>query len=248
MTRGSLHLVGGGWGGDGAVWRSFLAATGAERPRIAVIVVRDADGDEHAGKLVQCLRSAGRFEPRVAIAAHGGSVAAQVLDGVDGVLVGGGLTPAYLEALLPLADRLHALVDAGRPYAGFSAGSAIAAERALLGGWLQDGVPVADAEVAEDLGPLTVRDGLGLTPITVDVHAAQWGTLGRLVTAVSQVDDAGWAIDEHTTLEVDGDRLTVHGRGAATRVRRAGERVELTVHVASPESPGAGRDRAAVVG
>jgi cyanophycinase len=214
MTRGSLHLVGGGWGGDGAVWRSFLAATGAERPRIAVIVVRDGDGDQHAGKLAQCLRAAGRFEPRVAIVGHGESVPADVLDGVDGVLVGGGLTPAYLEALLPLADRLHALVDAGRPYAGFSAGSAIAAERALLGGWLQDGVPVADAEVAEDLGPLTVRDGLGLTPITVDVHAAQWGTLGRLISAVEAgLVPGGAAIDEDTALVLRGDGSAVDGSG-----------------------------------
>jgi cyanophycinase len=214
MTAGSLHLVGGGWGGDGAIWRSFLDATGTSSPRIAVIAVRDADGDEHAAKLVQSLGASGPVEPRVAVVAHGDPVPAAVLEDVDGVLVGGGLTPAYLDALLPLAPRLRDLVAAGRPYAGFSAGAAIAARRALLGGWRQDGVPVVDQEVAEDLDGLTVRDGLGLTDLTVDVHAAQWGTVARLIAAVGAgLVPSGAAIDEDTALVLRSGRPAVEGAG-----------------------------------
>jgi cyanophycinase len=63
-----------------------------------------------------------------------------------------------------------------------------------------------------------------VVPVTVDVHASQWGTLGRLVHAVSGPGDpAGLAIDEATAVEVGGDRMTVHGHGAAYLVRRARE-------------------------
>ena len=212
---GRLHLVGGGWGGSPGPWRPFLAdarsAGGSQRPRIAVLAVRDGDEREHAERLVAAL--GGPVDPRIATAPHGGTLDAAVLDDVDGVLVGGGLTPAYLDAVLPLAERIRALVAAGRPYAGFSAGSAIAARHALLGGWRHDGVPVVDEEIGEDLGELLVRDGLGLTDLTIDVHAAQWGTLARLITAVGGgLVPEGAAIDEDTAL-VLGDAATVAGTG-----------------------------------
>jgi cyanophycinase-like exopeptidase len=45
-------------------------------------------------------------------------------------------------------------------------------------------------------------------------------------------DATGLAIDEATAVEVDGDRITVHGHGAAYLVRRAREdRPAATVHV-----------------
>jgi cyanophycinase len=217
-VSGRLHLVGGGWGGTAEPWRAFLAdaraAGGRDRPRIAVLAVRDGDEAEHAEKLVAALEAAGPLDPRIATARHGGELDGSVLDDVDGVLVGGGLTPAYLDAVLPLADRIRELVDAGRPYAGFSAGSAIAARRALVGGWRQDDVPVVDEEVAEDLDALTVRNGLGLTDLTLDVHAAQWGTLARLISAVGAgLVERGAAIDEDTSLVLEGDRFRVVGSG-----------------------------------
>lgn len=210
---GRLHLVGGGWGGTPEPWQAFLADAGGARPRIAVLAVRDGDEEEHAARLVAALEAAGPVEPRIATAPHGGFLDPAVLDDVDGVLVGGGLTPAYLDAVLPLAGPIRALVAAGRPYAGFSAGSAIAARRALLGGWLHEGVPVVDEEIGEEVGELLVRDGLGLTDLTIDVHAAQWGTLARLVTAVGAgLVPEGAAIDEDTAL-VLGDHRAVAGRG-----------------------------------
>ncbi len=216
---GRLHLVGGGWGGTGAPWRAFLedarAAGGRDRPRIAVLAVRAGDEAEHAGRLVAALEAAGGVDPRVATARHGGRLDGGVLEEVDGVLVGGGLTPAYLDAVLPLRERIRALVDSGRPYAGFSAGSAIAARRALLGGWRHEGVPVVEEEAGEDVGELLVRDGLGLTPLTIDVHAAQWGTLARLVAAVGAgLVPEGVAIDEDTALLL-GDGTGVAGVGNA---------------------------------
>ena len=224
---GSLTLVGGGWGGDGSAWQPFLDAAGPE-PTIAVLAVRDQDGEEHVARLVQSLQAIGPLDARVAVIAPGGSFDPAVLDGADGVLVGGGLTPAYLEAVLPLADRIRALVDAGRPYAGFSAGSAIAARRAVIGGWRHDDVAVVDEEVAEDLEALAVRDGLGLTDLTLDVHAAQWGTLARLITAVGAgLVERGAAIDENTSLVVDGDGFRVVGSGNVWWVEGGGDAVTV---------------------
>jgi cyanophycinase len=219
-VSGSLTLVGGGWGGAGggpggigAAWRPFLEAAGPD-PTIALLVVRDRDGEEHVARLVQTLEALGPLDARVALIGHGGAFDPAVLQGADGVLVGGGLTPAYLDAVLPLADRIRQLVDAGTPYAGFSAGAAIAARRAVVGGWRQDDVPVVDEEVAEALDPVTVRDGLGLTDLALDVHAAQWGTLARLITAVGAGSvDRGAAIDEDTSLVLEGDAVRVAGSG-----------------------------------
>jgi hypothetical protein len=68
------------------------------------------------------------------------------------------------------------------------------------------------------------------------VHAAQWGTLNRLVHAVldpARTAAEGWAIDEHTTLETDaGIPVAVHGTGAAAYVCRTGDTAAVAVNVA----------------
>ena len=66
---------------------------------------------------------------------------------------------------------------------------------------------------------MTVVAGLGLVPFGVDVHAAQWGTLGRLIHAVEAgLVAEGWALDEGALL-AGGE---VHGPGAAWHVRPDG--------------------------
>ena len=224
---GGVHLVGGGWGGDARVWRAFVAEAGARAsgtPRIAVVAVRDGDEQDHAAKLITAVTGAGAVEPVVLALREGERLAPDALpDDLHGVLVGGGLTPAYREAVLPAADRLRALVADGAPYAGFSAGSAIAASRALLGGWrAPDGRPVLDEDFAEDHEGLAVEEGLGLVPFAVDVHAAQWGTTTRLATAVEAgLVQGGVAIDEDTAVLVRDGRTEVVGTGNAWWVRPA---------------------------
>jgi cyanophycinase len=135
------------------------------------------------------------------------------LAGAAGVFVGGGLVPAYQEALAGWS------APADLPYAGFSAGAAVAARRAVVGGWRLRGRDVCAEEAGEDLDELEVRDGLALVPFAVDVHATQWGTLTRLVHAVGAgLVDEGWAVDEGTVLVVDGGDVKVEGLGSAYRV------------------------------
>ena len=224
----SVHLVGGGWleEPDGVVFDAFLAeararaaGAGRDEPRIAVIAVRDDDAGDHAAALVAAAAPAGSFDPLITAVANDGTVPAAAFAEVDGVIVGGGLTPAYRERLEPHFGELRRQVAAGMPYLGFSAGSAIAAERALVGGWRIGGVAVAPEDAAEDLDELTVAPGIGLVDVAIDVHAAQWGTLSRLVAAVEAgLVEGGLAIDEHTVLIVGEGDLRVAGRGSVWRV------------------------------
>jgi cyanophycinase len=224
----SVHLVGGGWldEPDGVVFAAFVAearvradAAGRTEPRIAVVAVRDGDAADHAERLVAAAAPAGAFDPVVTAVEHDGTVPGSAFADVDGILVGGGLTPAYRTLLEPHFGELRRQVATGVPYAGFSAGAAIAAEGALVGGWRIGGVAVAPEEAAEDLDELTVAPGVGLVDVAIDVHAAQWGTLSRLVAAVEAgLVEGGLAIDEHTVLIVGEGGLQVAGRGSVWRV------------------------------
>jgi cyanophycinase len=146
------------------------------------------------------------------------------LEHAAGVFVGGGWTPGYQEALRDWRP------PPGLPYAGFSAGAAVAAARAIVGGWRLGGRDVCAEEAGEDLDAVEVRDALGLVPFAVDVHATQWGTLTRLVHAVATgLVDEGWAVDEGTVLVVDDDAVRVDGLGGAYRVAPLGDGVVVTV-------------------
>jgi cyanophycinase len=223
----SVHLVGGGSSEDGAAFAAFVAEA-ADRahasgvlgpPRIAVVVVRDGDGVEHAAKLVAEAGHAGDIDERVLALVEGEQAQPGALADSDGILVGGGLTPAYLESLAPLFGEIRDRVSDGVPYLGFSAGAMIAPERALLGGWRIGGVGVSPEEAAEELDEVTLVNGIGLVDVTIEVHTAQWGTLSRLVAATAAgLTDGGMAIDEATALIVGASGIRVAGAGNVWRV------------------------------
>ncbi|KNH18001.1 hypothetical protein ACU18_08325 [Arthrobacter sp. ZBG10] len=120
---------------------------------------------------------------------------------VDAVMVGGGQTPAYLAGLSGSGAEISRLVAGGASYLGFSAGAMVAPGAALIGGYRIDGVEVCDAGCSEGLDNVEVRAGLGLAPFTVDVHAAQAGTVSRAAGAVAAgLVDRMVAIDEGTAL------------------------------------------------
>jgi cyanophycinase len=231
----SVHLAGGAeHDGASPEFAAFVAeaavrarAAGRARPRIAVVAIGD-DAAGHAERLTaQLSRELGAdasggepaLDGRVTAVDERREVPASAFADVDGIVIGGGRTPAYREALEPHFGELRRQVAAGVPYLGCSAGSAIAAERAIIGGWRIGGVAVTPEATSEGLDEVTVAPGIGLVDVAIDAHAAQWGTVSRLVAAVEAgLVEGGLAIDERTALIVGEGGLGVAGEGSVWRV------------------------------
>ena len=133
------------------------------------------------------------------------------------------MTPLYHAALCRDTAWVDYVHQQGIPYGGTSAGAAIAAQRAVLGGWLashnQRVRPILFKGASEGLEPITVRSGLGFVPFAIDVHASQMGTLTRLIHAVSlELVSEGWAVDEDTLIVVHEDNTHLFGQGQAYHV------------------------------
>lgn len=117
------------------------------------------------------------------------------------VFVCGGVTPDYHQALCADLSWLAYLKEATVPYGGTSAGAAIAAHDAILGGWQStrqgQSREILFVGASEGLDPLTVKPGLELVPFAVEVHASQMGTLNRLIHAVELgLMAEGWATNK----------------------------------------------------
>ncbi len=242
VSPGPVHLVGGGW--DTTVtYAPFLAdASRGHRagPAIACVVFDEGDGERQFDRWSAALRAQSpTCRPRLVPVRPGEVLDVHRLGDADGLLVCGGLTPGYADALVPVAAEIIAwLADGHRPYCGFSAGAAIASRRAIVGGWRAGEMPVCPEDAAEDLDQLTVMPGLGLTRWSVDVHCAQWGTLPRLIEAVvgRQAAGTGLGIDENTVVSIEADgRIAIAGTGRAWFVHRGGGRDQANV---SPVSAG----------
>lgn len=226
MTR--IHLIGGGRDESNLV---PLVAPALDGGAVGLLLVLEPNDAVSVPRFSCVLELAGASDVRVATVVEGERFAPGVLDDLDALMVGGGLTPAYAHAFADIAPLVRERVAGGMPYVGFSAGSAIAASSALVGGWRLDGVPVASEDAGEEEDELLVVPGLGLVPFAVDVHAAQWGTVTRLTAAVAAgLVPSGYAVDEHTALVVSdptGDP-TVTGLGAAWHVAPDGRSAVVT--------------------
>ncbi len=151
-------LIGGGWDAAyaSAGYGPFLEAAGGS-PSVGCVIVDEGDGADYFERFRAALTSVAPCDPVAVLVPVGTTLSPTALDEFDAVLVCGGLTPAYVTAVAPVAAALR---SSGRPYAGFSAGAAIAASRAVVGGYLLDG-QVCPSDAAEDLDDVTVVDGLG---------------------------------------------------------------------------------------
>ena len=244
MARTRVFLIGGGYTAAAGplIDGPFVAAAADGGPsRIACVLLDGEDRGAHYEGTAAALAAAGAASTYPVFVSPRRPLTADDLAAATGVLVGGGPTPGYHDALFGNAAAWLVPVFArALPYAGYSAGAMIAPERAIVGGWKlpgggpgDPGVVICPQEVSEDEEFLDVRPGLGLVPFAVDVHASHYGTLTRLLHALrgGAVAD-GWAIDEDTMLEVTGAVATVHGIGNAYRIRRAGE--EIRVEIVGP--------------
>ena len=237
MNNSKVHLIGGGW--DAATYPDlygpFLRQAGT-RPVIATVVIDEGDGPHQFRRWADALNATQDCLPSPVLVRLGDKLDVDALGDADGLLVCGGLTPAYAAATEGVGASIRKwLRDGGRPFAGFSAGAAIASTDAVVGGWLIDALPVCPPDSAEDLDEVTVLQGLGLVPFTVDVHCAQWGTLPRLVAVVERYNGAvGVGIDENTSLSWDGGVGEVRGLGNAHLISRIDNRT--TIQTLTPGS------------
>jgi cyanophycinase len=221
-----VFLVGGGWSDERArdMFGGFVDAVAAhseeEDPQILLLLMgTDEESRAYHEKYVHALGLVGVRDGLVIERIEKGHpFRIEALEGIDGLMVGGGPTPAYHVSMRAAYTPIRELVANGMPYAGFSAGAVIAATTAIVGGWRIDGVPVCPEDSNEGLDKVTVVNGMALIAGAVDVHAAQWGSVSRLTAAVeSRLVRHGVAIDECTTLLSDG---SVVGAGRAWRVSR----------------------------
>jgi cyanophycinase len=233
MDLGAEHvsLIGGGWDPDArsSVHGGFLERAG-DGAAVACVVVDEGDGDAQFARWDQALRATRPCEPFPVLVPLGGTLDVTALGDAAGLYVCGGLTPAYADALAPVGGELRAwLAEGDRPYAGFSAGAAVSARSAVVGGWRDGGVRVCPEDAAEDLDEVAVVPGLGLVPWAVDVHCAQWGTLPRLLAALGRVPiGQGLALDEDTAVHLADGVGRVAGRGTAWRLERTGAVTTVT--------------------
>ncbi|HMQ34485.1 MAG TPA: hypothetical protein PKD53_27360, partial [Chloroflexaceae bacterium] len=176
-------------GGDDPDWRRAslgplldLIALAAE-PRLAMVVCEASPQDEAESvrAYAEILQAAAPVPITVAplLVTPEAPLTAEALLAARpaGLFVCGGLTPRYHEALCGETGWLDALRELGLPYGGTSAGAAIAAETAIVGGWLATwaGRPRAMLfrGASEGLDELAARPGLGLLPGAIDMHASQ---------------------------------------------------------------------------
>ena len=226
-----VSLIGGGrdlaWAAS--IYEPFVAAAsavsarrGVAVPRIAIALLDEGEGvATDAERFTTALSLGGAVDPCIVPIPIAGPLHVRDLIGCDGLFVGGGLTPGYAATIVPASsDLLRWLREFDAPYAGFSAGAAIAATSAIIGGWCHDGLEVCPEDASEDLEDVTVVPGLGLVPFTVEVHADTWDTAPRLGAALQSLGRGaiGYAIDENTALVIDGDASRAVGAGRATRL------------------------------
>lgn len=247
MGHGSVFLIGGGWKEPGFshTYGPFVAAAGGGSAPIACVLLDHDERDGYFARSAAALAAVGANQVFPVFVSPDRPLQPSDVRDAAGILVGGGLTPEYHDAIVPAAGGwLRDLVDGGIPYAGFSAGAMIAPDAGIIGGWkLRKGLAdleICSEDVSEDEEYLDIRPGIGLAPFAVDVHASQYGTPTRLLHAVRTglvVD--GWAVDEDTAIEVTNGRVTVRGLGSAYQVRSGGESLAIRIlgHGESVEAP-----------
>lgn len=225
----SVHLHGGGRTPSPGLWQAFAL------PRVAVVVLEGDEPEAAFARWDGVLAAAGARQRTAVPVSAARPLEPGQLHGFDGLLIAHGLTPGYAAAVTPHAEALREVLQ-GLVVGGSSAGAAVLAEHALVGGWRLSGRPVCAEEAGEDLDELRVVPGLGLLPgWCVDVHAAQWGTVSRMVATVAAgLAPAGVALDEETVLSRAGGPWEVRGvghvwqlpgRDSAPAVLHAGDRL-----------------------
>lgn len=229
----TLFLIGGGpSSAPAAALDAFVEQVRQRGPRIAVAFLAAADQTAH--------HVAGYVDPILARMPDA-IIEPLPLDATDvdwptdleqlaGLIVAGGWTPGYLDALVPHRELISQLVRGGTPYLGFSAGAMVVSKHAIAGGWRQQGRQIVPEMASEGLDELELRDGLRLIAPTIEAHADSHSTLGRAIAALELGKmNSVVALDDGVALLIDASsgRARVVGEGRATWLTRAGSSIDV---------------------
>ena len=264
--NGRLVIVGGGLrGSNEAVYRTILDGRDGDAPLCVVPTASAGDPQRTIARAVAVFDEWGGpgtatgipLSTESAETADDPLVAAQIR-GCSGFYFTGGVQSRITAVFRPRGrstpayDALMWRFREGAVVAGSSAGAAIMSDPMIGGGSttgaLEHGIHRAAAESDEDDGAtpgrgVSIMPGLGLfSAAIVDQHFLARGRIGRLITAVLDVEefDLGFGIDENTALVVVGSTVTVAGASAvviidarhATRDGRSATDVKL--HLIAP--------------
>ncbi len=219
-TLGTLYAIGGAEAKlrRRHVLRAFVAASGGERARIAVVPTASSLGPEVVEVYRAVFGSLGAGEvvplrPQSRAEAQDRGLAAE-LDGVTAVFMTGGnqLKLSSFITGTAFGDAVIAAYQRGAVVGGTSAGASILAEHMIAFG-------SGGSTPRQRMSQLSV--GLGLIKgIVIDQHFEQRNRYGRLLSLVAQSPSLlGMGVDEDTAAVVrDGTQLEVVGRGAVTLV------------------------------
>jgi cyanophycinase len=229
--HGRLVIVG------GALSRStesvYRAVLDGRRLDGSVCVIPTAGGDDPDRSIASAVAAFDQWGgPGTAIgipmstanpeAAHDATVAGQIGD-CSAFYFTGGVQSRIVRVFrpdgrnTPAFDALYSRFREGAVVAGSSAGAAVMSDPMIAGGStsasLAHGIrrTATDADDGDDSAGapgLVIERGMGFfPPAVVDQHFLARGRIGRLITAVLDLDefDLGFGIDENTALVVDGD-------------------------------------------
>jgi cyanophycinase len=217
MPSGPLMIIGGAEDKlrKRRVLREFVSAAGGPEARIAVIPTASSLGDEIVELYDAVFRAEGAAEVSVVRPTSREDALSEdlvnELDKASGIFMTGGnqLKLSSVICGTPVGDAIVAAHRRGAVVGGTSAGASIQSSHMIAFG-------VGGATPKQRMTQMAA--GLGLLPgVVIDQHFEQRNRYGRLLMMVAQSPQLlGIGVDEDTAAVVEGDVLTVLGRGAVT--------------------------------
>ncbi|HET6938781.1 MAG TPA: cyanophycinase [Nocardioides sp.] len=217
MPRGPLMIIGGAEDKlhKRRVLKEFVAAAGGPDARIAVIPTASSLGAEIVDLYDSVFRAEGAAEVTMVRPESREDAMDEDLVGhlekATGIFMTGGnqLKLSSVVCGTPVGDAVVAAHHRGAVVGGTSAGASIQSSHMIAFG-------VGGSTPKQRMTQMAA--GLGLLPgVVIDQHFEQRNRYGRLLMMVAQSPQLlGIGVDEDTAAVVEGDVLSVLGRGAVT--------------------------------